>query len=70
MFHNITHYKNILQRGKYGYPLIFFKTKKLLNVLRYQLKMFKSTVDKGLAFAKNIPALVKLWVINMDGKDC
>jgi hypothetical protein len=31
--------------------------------------MFKFTLDTGLAFAKNIPALVNLWVINMDGKD-
>jgi hypothetical protein len=37
--------------------------------LRYQLKMFKSTFDRGLAFAKNNPGLVNFWVINMDGKD-
>jgi hypothetical protein len=47
----------------------FFKTKKLLKALRYQIKLFKSTLDRGLAFAKKIPAIVNLWVINMDGKD-
>jgi hypothetical protein len=30
--------------------------------------MFKPTLERGLTFAKKIPALVNLWVINMDGK--
>jgi hypothetical protein len=48
--------------------MIFLNNKKLLKALRYQLKMFKSTLEIGLAFAEKIPALVNLWVINMDGK--
>jgi hypothetical protein len=36
--------------------------KNILQAFRYQLK---STLDKGLAFAKTIPALVNLWVISM-----
>jgi hypothetical protein len=31
--------------------------------------MLKSTLDKVLVFSKNIPALVNLWVINMNGKN-
>jgi hypothetical protein len=31
--------------------------------------MFKSTLDRVLVFSKNIPALVNLWVINMNGKN-
>jgi hypothetical protein len=31
--------------------------------------VFKSTLDRSLAFAKKIPALVNLWVISMHGKN-
>jgi hypothetical protein len=47
----------------------FVSYKKFLNALRYQLKMFKSTLDKGLAFAKKSLALVNFWVSNMNGKN-
>jgi hypothetical protein len=66
MFHNITHQKNIFQGAKDEYPVIYFKQKKFLNALRYQLKVFKSTLDRRLAFAKKIPALVNLC---MKGKN-
>jgi hypothetical protein len=33
-------------------PNDLFKTKNFLNALRYQLKVFKSTLDRSLAFAK------------------
>jgi hypothetical protein len=50
-------------------PNDLFQTKKFINALRYQLKVFKSTLDRSLAFAKKIPALVNLWVISMNGKN-
>ncbi len=50
-------------------PLIFFQTKKLHKDLSYQFKMLKSTLDRVLGFAKKTPALVNLWVINMNGKN-
>jgi hypothetical protein len=31
--------------------------------------MLKSTLDRGLAFVKKVPALVNLWVANMSGKN-
>jgi hypothetical protein len=31
--------------------------------------MLKSTLYRVLVFSKNIPALVNLWVINMNGKN-
>ncbi len=31
--------------------------------------MLKPTLGKGLAFAKTIPALVNLWIINITGKN-
>jgi hypothetical protein len=49
-------------------PIDFFQTRKLLKAFRYQLKMLKPTLGKALAFAKKIPALLNLWVINMNGK--
>ncbi len=68
-FPNITNQKHILQGGKYGCPLIFFQTKKLLKAFIYQFKMLKSTLDRVLGFAKQIPALVNLWVDNLNGKN-
>jgi hypothetical protein len=47
----------------------FIQTKKFLNALRYQLKVFKSTLYRSLAFANKIPALVNLLVISMNGKN-
>ncbi len=46
-----------------------FHRKKLPRVLRYQLKILKSTLDRGLACAKRILALMNLWVTNMNGKN-
>ncbi len=48
---------------------MIFQTKKFLNALRYQLKVFKSTLDRSLACANKIPALVNLLVISMNGKN-
>jgi hypothetical protein len=50
-------------------PNDLFKTKKFLNALRYQLKVFRSTLDRSLAFANKIPALLNFWVISMNGKN-
>jgi hypothetical protein len=47
----------------------FFKTRKLIQDFRCELKMFKSTLGKGLAFAKTKPAFVNLWIISMIGKN-
>ncbi len=47
--------------------IVFFQTKNLLKDLRYQLKIFKFTLDTGLTFAKKIPALVNLQVTNING---
>ncbi len=47
----------------------FFKTRKLLQAFRCELKMFQSTLGKGLSFAKTKPALLNLWVISMIGKN-
>jgi hypothetical protein len=44
--------------------------KKDLKISCYSpFKMLKSTLDRVLAFAKKIPALVNLRVINMNGKN-
>ncbi len=50
-------------------PNDLFQIKKFLNALRYHSKVFKSTLDRSLAFANKIPALVNLWVISMNGKN-
>jgi hypothetical protein len=55
--------------GKNGDPVIFFHIKKLPKVLRYQLNILKSTLDRGVACGKRIPALMKLWTTNMNGKN-
>jgi hypothetical protein len=60
--------KNFLGMKKWV-PNDFFHIKKLPRVLRYQLKIFKSTLDRGLACAKRKPALMKIWVTNMNGKN-
>jgi hypothetical protein len=47
----------------------FFHAKKLPRVLRYQLKIIlKPTLDRGLACAKRIPALMNLWVTDVNAK--
>jgi hypothetical protein len=50
-------------------PIDFFTIRKFLKAFRYQLQVLKSTLGKGLAFAKNIPALVNFWAINMNGNN-
>jgi hypothetical protein len=55
--------------GKTGDPMFFFHIKKLPKILRYQLNILKSTLDRGLACAKRILALMKLWITNMNGKN-
>ncbi len=50
-------------------PIDFFLTKKLLKAVIYQFKMLKSPLDRVLGFAKKIPALVNLWVNNVNGKN-
>jgi hypothetical protein len=46
----------------------FFKTRKLLKALRYQLKMVKSFLNRAVSFVKKIFALLILWVFSMNGK--
>jgi hypothetical protein len=46
----------MLSRGeKMETQCLFFHIKKLPKVLRYQLNILKSTLDRGLACAKRIP---------------
>jgi hypothetical protein len=52
-----------LQGSKSWVTNDFFKPKKALS---YQLKMLKSTLNRGLAFAKKLLHLC--WVISMNGK--
>jgi hypothetical protein len=49
--------------------MFFFHIKKLPKILRYQLNILKLTLNRGLACDKRIPALMKLWITNMNGKN-
>jgi hypothetical protein len=55
---------NLLQRGKCGCPLIFSNIK-ASKCFQVSIKILKSTLDRGLAFAKKVLALVNLCVTNM-----
>jgi hypothetical protein len=68
MSQHITHHQNTFYRGKNGHPMIFFHIKKLPGVLRYKKKIWKSPLDRGLACAKRIPALMNLWVLKWMAK--
>jgi hypothetical protein len=61
--------KNHFPGSKRWVPNDLFQTKKFLNALRYQLMVFRSTLDRSLAFANKIPALLNFWVISMNGKN-
>jgi hypothetical protein len=54
MCQNTTHHQNILNRGKHGCSWIFFKQKASKGPF---VKMLKSTLNIGYAFAKKVPGL-------------